>query len=55
MTENKIFGWLHRVNGHEFEQALGDAEGRGSLVGKDKESWHAAVHGVTNCPTQLSN
>ena len=25
-------GWHHRVNGHEFEQALGDAEGQGSLV-----------------------
>ena len=24
--------WHHRLNGHEFEQALGDGEGQGSLV-----------------------
>ena len=24
-------GWHHRLNGHEFEQALGDGEGQGSL------------------------
>ena len=23
--------WHHRVNGHEFEQTLGDGEGQGSL------------------------
>ena len=32
MTEDKMVGWHHRLNGHEFEQALGDAEGKGSLV-----------------------
>ena len=25
-------GWHHQLNGHEFEQTLGDIEGRGSLV-----------------------
>ena len=25
-------GWHHRHNRHEFEQALGDSEGQGSLV-----------------------
>ena len=25
-------GWHHRFNGHEFEQALGDGEGQGSLA-----------------------
>ena len=25
-------GWHHRLNGHEFEQTLGDSEGQGSLV-----------------------
>ena len=34
-----MVGWHHRLNGHEFEQALGVVE--------DKEAWHAAVHGVT--------
>ena len=32
MTEDKTVGWHHRLNGHEFEQALGDGEGQGSLV-----------------------
>ena len=24
--------WDHQLNGHEFEQALGDGEGQGKLV-----------------------
>ena len=32
MTEDEITGWHHRLNGHEFEQTLGDGEGPGSLV-----------------------
>ena len=31
-TEDKLAGWHHRLNGHEFEQALGDGEGLGSLA-----------------------
>ena len=27
-----MFGWHHRLNGHEFEPALGDGDGQGSLV-----------------------
>ena len=27
-----MVGWHNRLNGHEFEQALGDNEGQGSLV-----------------------
>ena len=30
MTEDKMVGWHHRLNGHEFEQTLGDNEGQGS-------------------------
>ena len=30
-TENEMVGWHHRLNGHEFEQILGDSEGQGSL------------------------
>ena len=30
-TENEMVGWHHRLNGHEFEQTLGDCEGQGSL------------------------
>ena len=32
MTEDKMVGWHHRLNGHEFEQALGNGEGQGSLA-----------------------
>ena len=31
MTEDELIGWHHRLNGHEFEQILGDSEGQGSL------------------------
>ena len=31
MTENEMVGWHHRLDGHEFEQALGDCDGQGSL------------------------
>ena len=27
-----MVGWHHGLNGHEFEQALGDGKGQGSLV-----------------------
>jgi len=27
-----MVGWHHRLNGHEFEQALGDGDGQGSLA-----------------------
>ena len=32
MTEDEMVGWHHRLDGHEFEQALGDGEGQGGLV-----------------------
>ena len=32
MTEDKTVGWHHRLDGHEFELALGDGEGQGGLV-----------------------
>ena len=32
LVEDKTFGWYHQLNGHEFEQALRDGEGQGSLV-----------------------
>ena len=28
-----MVGWHHQLNGHEFEQALGDVKGQGSLAG----------------------
>ena len=32
MTENEMVGWHHQLNGHEFEQTLGDREGQGSMA-----------------------
>ena len=32
MTEDEMVGWHHRLNGHEFEQTLGDSEGQGRLA-----------------------
>ena len=32
LVEDKTVGWYHQLNGHEFEQALRDGEGQGSLV-----------------------
>ena len=46
MTEKEMVGWHHGLNGHEFEQTLGDSEGQGSLV--------CGSHGVTKNQTWLS-
>ena len=31
-TEDEMIGWHYWLEGHEFEQALGDGEGQGGLV-----------------------
>ena len=31
-TEDEMVGWHHQINGHKFEQTLGDSEGQGSLA-----------------------
>ena len=31
MTEEKMVGWQHQLDEHEFEQALGAGDGLGSL------------------------
>ena len=41
-----MVGWHHQLDGHDFERALGDGEGQGSLV--------CAVRAVTKNQTQLS-
>ena len=43
MTEDEMVGWHHQLDVHDFEQAL-------ELV-KDREAWHAAVHGVARSRT----
>ena len=30
VTEDEMVGWHHQLNGHEFEQTLGDSEGQRS-------------------------
>ena len=32
MTDDEMVGWHHRLNGHGFEEAPGDAEAQGSLA-----------------------
>ena len=32
MAEDEMVGWNHWLNGHEYEQVLGDGEGQGSLA-----------------------
>ena len=36
MTEDKMVGWHHGLNEHEFEQTLGDGEGQGRM---DPSPW----------------
>ena len=50
MTEDEMVGWHHRLNRHEFEQALGDSEGQGSLV-----CWGAWGHKVLDTTELLNN
>ena len=47
VIEDETVGWHHQLNGHEFEQTLGDSEGQGS--------WRAAVHEVAKRQTRLSD
>ena len=42
-----MVGWHLRLNGHEFEQALGDNEGQ--------EARCAVVHGVIKSQTPLND
>ena len=31
-TEDKMVGWYHRLDGHEYEQAPGAGDGQGKLA-----------------------
>jgi len=52
--EDEMVEWHHRLDGHEFERALGDGEGQGSLAGcspwgrkeLDTTEW---LNWLTNC------
>ena len=49
MTDDKMIGWHHQLNGHEFEQAPGVGDGQGGLWCCDswgrKEEQLKAVNG----------
>ena len=32
MTEDEMIGWHYRLNGHDFEQASGDGEGKPGVL-----------------------
>ena len=46
-TEDDMVGWHYQPNGHKSEQSSGESEGQGSQ--------HAAINGVTESQTQLSD
>ena len=55
-TEDEMVGWHHRLDGHEFEQALGVGDGQGSLA--CYSPWQKVGHDwVTelNCNVFISN
>ena len=47
-TEDEMVGWHHRLDGHEFEQALGVGDGQGNLA-------CSVAHGVAKSRTWLSD
>ena len=47
ITENEAVGWHYWLKEHESEQTLEDS--------KNREAWHAAVHGVAKSWTELRN
>ena len=47
VTKDEMVGWHHELNWFESEQTPGDM--------KDREAWHASVHGVAKSLTWLSN
>ena len=47
VTEDEMIGWHHQLSGHEFEQT--------QEVVRNREAWHAPVHGVAKSQTWLSD
>ena len=50
MTEDEMVGWHHQLDGHAFEQILGDSEGQENLV--CCSPW---CHKESNTTEQLNN
>ena len=58
MTEDKRVGWHHWPNGHGLDgitDLMNMSLSKPRKVVKDREAWHAAVHGIAKSWTQLSN
>ena len=47
---DEMVGWHHRLSGHEFEQALGDGGGQGSLA--CCRPWDCKESGITEVTQQ---
>ena len=47
MTEDKVVGWHHQLNGHEFGKTPGSGDGQGGHC-------RISVHGVAKSQTRLS-
>ena len=47
MTEDEMVGWHHWLNGHEFEESLGDGDGQGRL--------ECSVHGMAKSQKWLKD
>ena len=43
MTDDKMVGWHHQLNGHGFVLVM------------NREAWRAVVHGVAKSQAQLSD
>ena len=55
VIEDKMVGWHHWPNGHEFEQTLGDSEGQGNLVCCSSWEWQRVRHDLVAQQQQIPN